>query len=233
MTVARSGSWHLVELMNSHPSVVCNGEPLSTEDMTWPPEMDTHELLGHGFTAGLRREPISEHPLASGFKVLRENLWFERFSGLLPTILGWPGLRVVILRRDNMLETLRSRTQAEASGLWQTITGSEDAQPAVTLSPGLCRMYFRRTEVFFDQVRRLARGVPTVETSYEQIVADRAAALAPIWALLDVDELPLSSSPLRRLEARGLDQTLTNYEELRAAFVGTPYSRFFQPAPSQ
>src|SRR4051794_31584236 len=38
LATARSGSWHLVELLNEHPNIISNGEILNRDDTSWPAE---------------------------------------------------------------------------------------------------------------------------------------------------------------------------------------------------
>ncbi|MGF7237940.1 MAG: hypothetical protein ACQSGP_23715 [Frankia sp.] len=54
LTMARSGSWHLVELLNEHPQIASNGEVLNNHDETsgWRPgdrgNLTDSELLDIG-----------------------------------------------------------------------------------------------------------------------------------------------------------------------------------------
>jgi hypothetical protein len=58
--------------------------------------------------------------------------------------------------------------------------------------------------------------------TYEDLLADQRRCLEPVWDVLGVAEVEVTS-PLKRLEQRPLRETVENYSELVREFSGTDY----------
>jgi hypothetical protein len=61
MAMPRTGSWRLVEMLDSHPAVSARGELLNPEDTNWTlarsRRTSTRKLLERGFAEGLESKP--------------------------------------------------------------------------------------------------------------------------------------------------------------------------------
>lgn len=226
ISAARSGSWLLVELLNQHRLIACNGEPLNPHDPNWPAE---RERLSGECLLSLCLDATIVKPAGApiaGFKLLREHVQNERGAGLLDATLRRRGIRVILLRRGNLLESLRSLAQVEQTGRWQDPVGDAGAAHPVRLPPDRCASYFAKVDGFFADLRSRCAHLERVELTYEDLTG-APRPLDPVWKLLDVAPVSAQRTVLNRQEARPLRETVANFDELREHFVDTPYGQFF------
>lgn len=233
VAMPRTGSWNLVETLDNHPEICCNGEILNPDDGSWGiPDPRTglspQELLKFGFSGRLLRRPKST-VRAVGFKVLEDQL---RAPGSLQSVLqmlaACSDLRVLLLRRISLLDVLRSTLQAEATGRWLVRNGDEVPKPpAVHVDPEICACFFERCENYYRSARSTLADAALLDVTHGRMVNDRTAQLAEIQAHLGVTVRELCGPGLVRQEHRPLSLTIENFDELRAAFVGSRYAKYF------
>lgn len=227
---ARTGSTHLVELMNLHPNVVANGELLNPREPGWPDldrgAMTNAELLHLGYEDYPRRGHKAEVTRV-GCKIIDNQAEGDR-APVLDELASWSGLRVILLRRLNVFEAIRSRAQAKQTGEWDRRTGSapQPAPPRVRLRREECDVYLRTAEAFDRQVHALFSQQRVLELSYEELLHAPEECLRSVWQFLEVDEFSPRDDVLQRMEARPLRETVLNYEELKGWFADTPYERY-------
>jgi hypothetical protein len=232
VSVPRSGSWHLIELLNGHPEIVANGEILNPEDTSWgdPESRDGasfDELINFGFS-GVQRRPKSRIT-SVGFKVLQNQITRSITPELfLRQLARIKDLRIILLRRRNSLEVLRSTVQATLSKQWIVHEGVELVEvPPIFLSFQQCREFFLRCDQYFSEIRQLFANHPLLEVTYESVVRDVDVELARVQQFLKVKLMQLPPSGLRRQETRPLHVTLHNFAALEEAFRGSPHHQFF------
>lgn len=129
---ARTGSYMLVQALNSHPKVTCFSELFNAEmdhvDFNVA-GYDNHDpearcLRDRDFQRFLSERIIAGHPdgtRAIGFKLLYSHVW--GFPGLLEHLIEDTDLRIVHLKRRNLLRVLVSTKIAERTGVWQMDRG--------------------------------------------------------------------------------------------------------------
>jgi hypothetical protein len=230
LAVPRTGSWNLVEMLRSHPNIAANGELLNPDDRGWWTRRDglsELELLRLGFSEDPRRR--KREVLAVGIKVLDVQVGQgSAHRGLLDRLAEDGELRVIILRRRNLAEALRSQMQAEQTGRWLARTGEDLVPPPkVRLSAAECWSFFRRAERFYDAVERRFALHRTLHVTYEDLCFDQRRQLERLQRFLGVPPCRLSGADVRKQEHRPLAETVENHAELRTAFEGTAYARFF------
>lgn len=217
LATARSGSWHLVELLNNHPNIVSNGEILNSDDTSWP--ADARPM---GSTAcdvvdwALREAPgrgSKGSTAARGVKILDEQ--FLANPGLWEHLVSIPDLKIVLLRRPKMLHSLRSKRQAETTGVWQVVMTVSEPQPApvVRLELDECLRYFSAVTTFIADVR-VAFSSRIHEVTYEDLCDRSADTLTGICRFLEVPPHSEFASVLRRQETRSPSDVIVGYDEL-------------------
>ncbi|OHV42881.1 hypothetical protein BBK14_31585 [Parafrankia soli] len=227
----RTGSHHLEALANEHPNVLANGELLNPWDTGWPgvdrTDMSDPELLELAFVRFPRRDAKYEVRCV-GCK-LNEPQFQERPT-FFRELEAWPSLKVIALKRRNLLESFRSLIQARESGRWlaPSAHGPTPVPPRVKLSPADCESYFRSAEEFYGRIFASFSPEKIHEVYYEDLRDSPGECLAEIWDFLRVSPHPLSDCHLlQRQETRPLSEAVLNYDELRGHFQGTPYQAFF------
>jgi LPS sulfotransferase NodH len=100
-----------------------------------------------------------------------------------------------------------------------------ESQP-VALSIDECRKHFRYFEHNESHWEKLFHGHPMTDVIFEEIVDEREEQVARLQRFLGLEPASLSTS-LRRQNPEPLHQLITNYDELKQTFAGTPHSVYF------
>lgn len=209
LTMARSGSHHLQYLLNLHAQIKMRGELLN---QTFETETDEH-LIGRAFN-GRRRYA------AVGWKILQGQIAGRPLT-LARLIETTPGLKLIVLERRNQLERLRSEAQADLTRRWAVDAPPPEQLPAVTLNPPHVHYWLRTADAWHRQLRELN----PLWITYEDLMADQTAAMAPAWPYLGVDDPGPLDAQTYRQEHRPLDATITNLPELQQFLADTPYQQ--------
>lgn len=224
LCLARTGSSHLVDLLDSHPEVRCFGEvlnethPRATEE-GWIGGSDAPDAISHlrGLLTGAG---------AVGFKLPLNSLRDH------PEVAGWidhePEIRVIRLRRANALSLLLSRKMLRATLVSQSIYGSYGDR-TVRIEPRECMRALERIEAEDAELDALAQGHETFDVDYESL--NDPAALTAAQKFLGVAPQPLRSR-YERLRSRSFAETIENWDELSAAISKTRWARLLDETPA-
>jgi hypothetical protein len=233
---ARTGSWMLISFLLSHPDICTHGEVLAPVG-----SLDFYGRLNPALDNMLRpirdRDPVgflrdfvwqAGHRQAVGFKAKYEELLLPQYSSVLDHIQHETDIRILHLWRENLLERFLSQYLAvNVYGVYYLLQGEDPPpQKAVRLSPEECEQDFVRTEHRRAKFRARLVGHRILELTYEELVGSPPPTLARVQEFLDVDQRALEARTVR-LRTRSLRETISNYEELAAAFSGTRYGHFF------
>ncbi len=254
----------LVQALNSSPEITCFGE-LFHPQLNLPGYIG-YNVAGHDnfsvrdralrdrdFEEFLRERVYCAHPEATqavGFKLLYGHIW--GFPGLLEALTEDTEIRVLHLRRRNLLRTLLSLKIAETTGVWledrrltlanigtalrhplrvatrlrRTLRRPPASRVKLTLPAEECRKFFyqmQRNAAHYDD---LFRQHPKLTLFYEALVDHREEALGQAQEFLGVDLRPLNVT-LRKQNPELLPELLENYDELYRAFCFTPHAWMF------
>ena len=252
----------LVQALNSSPELTCFGE-------LFHPNLDFLGFNVEGYDnfdnkdralrdgdlpAFLRERVFCAHPEATqavGFKLLYGHVW--GFPGLLEALTEDTEIRVLHLKRRNLLRTLLSLKIAETTGVWledrrltlanigtalrhplrvatrlrRPLRRPPASRIKLTLPVEECRAFFyqrQRSAAHFDD---LFRQHQKLTLFYEDLVDDREEALGQVQEFLGVDPGPLTVT-LRKQNPEPLPELLENYDELSRAFCFTPHAWMFR-----
>jgi len=136
----------------------------------------------------------------------------------LAQILALPHMRVVILRRGNILRQHVSSRIAEADGRWvqprhdRRRTAEERCVPVDPL--GFLHAS-RRIELIYRWYDTLTAGLPVLQITYEELSADLDATVRRVAAFLDAGEPDRGGPPdLVRQNPEPLSMLVRNHDEL-------------------
>lgn len=137
-------------------------------------------------------------------------------------------LRVIHLKRRNILRTLVSREIADRTGVWaeQESRGRPTAKKQISLSPSALRRGFeqtRRWERDFD--RRFAQHA-LLTIFYEDLVEDPVATFRDVTRFLGID-MREPEIATQRQNPEPLHQLITNLEDLQDEFADSEWAEFF------
>ncbi|MCH4561222.1 MULTISPECIES: sulfotransferase domain-containing protein [Mesorhizobium] len=229
LAMPRTGTHYLEELLNEHPTVLSNGELLNEYDTNWPGKdrllRPDRELLEHAYV----RYPTRDHKNVTHIGCKINEPQFRDRPAFFAEMIRWPALKAILVTR-NVLESLRSFSQARQSGQW--LKYGSDKEPAwpplVRLSISDCEAYFKAADDFHTLVEHSFASTDLLVVEYEHLLNQPTACLEKVWDFLGVPPLErFDRAVLQRQETRTLDQTVQNFSELRLHFAEGPFARFF------
>jgi LPS sulfotransferase NodH len=215
LTSGRTGSSHLVSLLDSHPDLCCFGELFRPAEASLPffyvntPHTDPHEYLA-SLTDRVGKRLM-------GFKLTPNCLATHPEAERL---LQDTRVRVILLRRVNLLAQALSGGLAKATGVWHSTGGKRNPHAQVRIPPERIVGTLIKLQEQQLALVALCREHPVFELSYEDLAADNR--LDDVQRFLGVEPQPLTSR-YRRLDPRPLREKIENWEEVRAALVGTQF----------
>lgn len=232
LAMPRTGSHYLETLLNEHPNVQSNGELLNSWDSGWPGAdrtgMSDRDLLELAFVNFPVRD---EKPKATSVGCKINEPQFGERPTFFEALAAWPRLKVVILQRRNLLESLRSFVQARQSRQWlaPVTEGPAPVPPSVKLSPATCESYFRDADNFYRRIFSSFPSEMACEVFYEDLLDSPEECMANLFDFLGVPPHLLSGGVvLQRQEMRPLSETVLNFDELFSYFRGSSYQCFFE-----
>jgi LPS sulfotransferase NodH len=97
---------------------------------------------------------------------------------------------------------------------------------SIALDAADCAAHFARVEAEVARFNKLFAGHDMFTLSYEDLVSSPRAH-GDVQRFLGVEQEPLTVA-LRRQHPQPMSQLISNFDELRRAFAGTPYRSFFR-----
>jgi len=213
----RTGSSHLISLLDSHPLVRAGTEIISGH----------LALSGEEERAMVRGEldiDRRDDAVAIGFKTKLSDI---REKTEMARVFRESGVRVIRLRRANEVKIAVSvlnervlRARNELSNATSTIMRTEPlvAEPAVI--EGLIRQRRAFDDALDAFVQEIAQ--PTLEVLYEDLLADQDRVTHEVLEFLDVPPAPLRSRVVKNT-SDDLRDSIRNFEELQRHFRGTEF----------
>lgn len=262
VTAGRTGSMWLVDALNSHPQIVCFGSVFEARADYVSFDVEGYDNFSEQDRA-LRNEDVAtflrkrifraEDPgtKAIGFKLQYKNVF--GFEGLLEHLVEDRPLKVLHLKRRDLLRSLISLRLAETTGHyhrqplrleWRTVSlgvrhplraiqrlrvrlGQRNYTPTgLMLSKEECEQYFVETARAESHYDGLFSAHDRIDVFYEELVDDFLAATGRLQEFLGVAPQMLSSRQ-ERVNSPATRDLVRNYDELRAAFRESNYERFF------
>ena len=142
----------------------------------------------------------------------------------LDHLLKMPGLHVIHLTRQNLLESYLSLLQAQSSHQW---TGSGEQVP-VRIDIDDCIKYFKSIKVAKTTCERTISRQQMMHVTYENLTTRKDQTLKQVTDFLQVPGQTLGSI-LEKQARGGLADRIINYAEVNDALQGTPWESFLKP----
>ncbi len=232
---SRVGSNFLLSLLNSHSQIKAFGELLSDPANTTL-EIPTYLQAMHQLVS-LPNDPVQfvqrdlfrkyQKPIAAvGFKLFYYHAQGEQWKPLWSYLKDQKELKIIHLKRRNILKTHLSRKRAEQSQHWVNTNGVNGANASLSLSYEECLSAFTTTRQWEEQYDCFFADHPKLALFYEQVAHDPAGEGRRIQEFLGVGYETLTSSTYKQSN-QPLSQAISNYAELKAQFQGTPWVEFF------
>ncbi len=214
---SRSGSNLLASYLNSHPRAYVEGEILGR--------------LGDRSVAGVIDRafgPQSIHLRAKGFKIFYYHPVDDDSGEVWRQLLTVPELRVIQLRRLNLLEVVVSRKLAETTNTWIDAGHARPSPKAqVHLSVPEILQDFEKTVAWERQGRERFSQRPLLAVTYEEMVQNPGATFDRVTDFLSLHPRA-PRTMFRRQNPEALSAKIANYDEIRSALQGGPWASFVE-----
>jgi LPS sulfotransferase NodH len=232
---SRVGSNLLRGLLNAHPEVVAFGEVLrDASSLDWD---HTGYFQSDGVRVLLQRDPVKfldasvlgRYPRsvrAVGFKLFYYHARQGAQAAVWPYLRDRRELRIIHLKRRNLLQTHLSRKRAVLTDRWVNTSGQPEQPVIVSVDYDECLKDFQQTRAWEDDCDREFAGHSLLQVSYEHLADDYSAEARRIQEFLGVPTRRVSPSTFQQTR-QPLSATIANYGELKERFTGTAWQEFF------
>jgi LPS sulfotransferase NodH len=244
---ARTGSTMLVHLLRSHPDICSHDEVFSpgkvggmagTYLIPWKRRAEP-DFVDH-LSAERDRNPIKflykivldlQGKKAVCFKFKHDELVLPEYKALRDEIVNDTDFRIIHLRRENLLRRYLSHYIANhVTRVTWAIRGQTvpEMQP-VMLDPHKCQKDFETVLAREKEFAELFAQHPGFSISYEEMITPGSEKIQSLLDFMGVPRRELTTTT-QKLGCNDLSQVITNFEELRAHFAHSPFSKFFENA---
>jgi LPS sulfotransferase NodH len=232
---SRVGSNFLRGLLNSHSQAHVFGEIFQNkEEIAWA-------MPGYRQTAGdlqlFRQEPVqfvedkvfhkfSPQITAVGFKIFYYHAQDPQWTPLWQYLQNDRSIKVIHIKRRNILKTHLSRQRAVQTDRWVNTSGEGRRSAPLSLSFEACLQDFQETRSWEEQYDATFHDHEMLEVIYEELAADNAAIMQRVQSFLGLQPETLTPETYKQSSAP-LSEAIANYGELKSRFAGTPWHAFF------
>lgn len=215
-TSGRSGSSLLVDLLDRHPNICCDGEILACKPRF--PLLHVNAMASR----------VGGASVAYGFKVLTYQLFetkhVARSAGLLSRLVdeSWT---LIHLHRNNLLRQALSNVLARKSVFHhRREEGEWNFEPA-TVDPGEVQQWLEFCIAYERDESRLLGALPRLDVVYERDLCDVHSQQATADRITAAMGLPRAvvATDFVRLTPDRLADAIANYEEVAAVLMRTPH----------
>lgn len=230
---SRVGSNFLRGLLNAHSQITAFGEILrDVTDTDWDhmgyfQSPQTVAALQNEPAAFLQKKLFGRFPRyirAVGFKIF---YYHAPNSGVWEYLQADTAIRVIHLKRRNILKTHLSRKRAAATDFWVKTSQQQERQTTFTLDYDDCLRDFTRTRRWEKAFDTQFQSHPVLEIFYEDLVADRAREMRRVEQFLNVDFEEVQPTTRKQSKAK-LSAVIRNYDDLKQKFAGSEWESFFE-----
>jgi LPS sulfotransferase NodH len=233
---SRTGSNLLRSLLNSHPQIVVFSEVFRNPDaIDWgfPGYRQSPRdarLMRQDPVAFLENRIFAGQPrnvAAVGFKLFYYHAREPQLAPLWPYLAQADDIKIIHLKRRNILRTHLSRERAIRTDEWARLDDAPRPETPIHLDYERCLADFEQTRRWEEEMDAFFAGREMLQLTYEALVADMTGEMDRVQAFLGVPRRDLT--PLTKKQAqKPLSAAIANYDELKARFAGTPWAAFFE-----
>ncbi len=233
----RTGSNFLRGILNSHSRVIAFGEIFRRfSEIGWdldfyPRSDDLLKLLQENPVEFLDKKLFGYYPKsmqAVGFKIFYSHAHTEKWQPVWEYLKNLEGLKVIHLKRKNILRTLYSLKKAEMTGKWIFDSPHEKIDKNIfAIDYNECLEFFQKIRKLEDKYDRFFSEKEILVVNYEDLSRNYKSEIEKIEDLLGLskeDIFPVTYKQNRL----PLSKAVQNYAELKEKFSGTEWEEFFQ-----
>ena len=221
----RTGSTLLVDLLNNHPNIKCDGEILNvafTGKKFFPifyvkSKAKASKAEIYGFKVKL-------YQLYDDGRKLHQNVDPKKFI----TNLYKSGWKIIYLKRNNIFRQTISNFVAQSRERYHHTNKSELTLPKIKINPDKLLERIRGREKYLCDEKETLKTIPHLEISYEKdLLKDRERTMDKIFKYLEIHPCPVKTT-LVRTSKEELEDYIVNYKEIKDFLSKTKYARFLK-----
>lgn len=237
LTSQRSGSTYFTHLIGSHPNVIAYGESLNEYGIGWGKQKSgiQAQKRKQGFWLPIRNLSPRLFLNLAIFHAYPSNIHAVGFKLMYSQILFFPqviqylkqeNVRIIHLKRYNLLEMYVSLKRSEVSDTWHTTNAIEAPDVRLYLDPNKCHEYFVRIHSLQQKYNSIVPYRNMLSLSYEDLMENKTKLLNDVQEFLNLRNALLSSR-FQKMNRLSLEDCVINYTELKHAFQRTQWKSFF------
>ena len=217
----RTGSKLLVELLRSHPDIHCDGEVLNgfywnklTRRLMLP-------LCRYHPLPLFRRNARHSRSMAYGFKLFNDHIHWPH--QVLASLHG-EGWRIIHIQRRDLVAQTISGEVARQTRRWHRHSGDSVTPASMTIDPNEFNANLQKRLTRSAQIDELLAGIPHLDITYEDDLADPAnwePLSVRLLHYLGIPVLPLTTEMVKTWE-QPYSEMILNYADLIAAAQRLP-----------
>jgi LPS sulfotransferase NodH len=232
---SRTGSTLLLRSLRGHKQTAIFGEIFRNNTINWQPQFgwvtaNRHRNYVGNPTAFLeqcifRRQPAKIK--AVGFKLFYYHAHDGAFENVWDYVKQDKQLRIIHIKRQNILEAHLSRVVAGYTDTWR-LNGKQKSEEAmvITIPFDECLKIFQETRQQEIEYDAIFSDHPKLEMTYETLSQDFGREMERVQKFLKIDPEPLAPATKKQAK-RPLSSRIANFNELKDRFAETCWSSFF------
>jgi LPS sulfotransferase NodH len=231
----RSGSNFLVSLLSSHPDIYLYGEVIGESYMRHKSfrrvlaRCGPKRYIRNCFKKRFYKQVVGMKILYYQFREYYGRKWnLDNIEAVLETIRSDTDIKIVHLKRRNMLKILASQKIATLTGHYVVRDEQQKQQHrSVELSPEKCESFFEKLSRTREKFDDYFKQHETFEVHYTDLVSNRNSIRQKLLKFLGVKQCPLTMDTIRQ-SSRSLAERIDNYDALKEDFKNTRWECFFE-----
>ena len=235
---ARTGSTLLINLLKSHSQVRVFGELFrSTDTIGWDVKpyatfqsRDVVSLYRADPVAFLQSHVFCRWPRpcsAVGFKLFYYHARTPEHSVVWDYLAADPEIRILHLRRRNLLAQYYSLRLAHQTNAWTKPAAPQDNPATIRLDPRECEDHFGWVRALEQECASVFARHDVHDIWYEDLVVDQGPTIGAMQDFLGLPRQCLKATIVRQ-RTTPLHLAVANYDELRNQLADTPWAVFFE-----
>lgn len=219
--IGRVGSTYLMQLMNSHPSILALSEELN--DLQEKGAAAQLEWTQHFFTPPL----ITRHQVI-GFNV---KLYHVVDPAAFSQLMVENNCKVIHLQRRNRIKGTVSyfmgKKLSESTGMWG-LFDEQNRPTSIQIDPDEFDAMLQRREQIQGELDKYIESInlPKLMIYYEDLQFNRDLVLQQLFSFFNVKTYPVQANTLK-IASDDLRKVIINFDQLRSKYEGTLYAPMF------
>jgi len=162
-----------------------------------------------------------------GFKLHPQQLLkYSKWKSIWPELAGLKNLKIINLRRENLLRSYVSGEIAKKTGVYLIAHQDKREMVKIQINSGKWHKYMTAREQEQIDFKRRFNHHAIYNMTYERLIDNRTEELEKVQKFLNLPEHDLSARLVKQ-NPYPLNEIITNFDELKREHANTEWSHFF------